>query len=187
MTLWNRLRSWLQSTLHRSCMENEMDTELRFHLESFADDLIRSGVPRQEALRRALAPQESRLHGGCRPDSRSRHRCQHRHLQPRQRNSPRWASLPPIRTARERHRNLSPRRGRRHARANPLPGHRRLRRRPRIQPHQLRRTRSSRRHDCFCRVFFHSRRPRATRPHSFPGRRSRRSGQLRHPQLLPLG
>ena len=53
MTLWNRLCSWLQSTLDRSRMENEMDTELRFHLQSFADDLIRSGVPRQEALRRA--------------------------------------------------------------------------------------------------------------------------------------
>ncbi len=30
-----------------------MDAELRFHLEAFAEDLIRSGVPRQEALRRA--------------------------------------------------------------------------------------------------------------------------------------
>jgi macrolide transport system ATP-binding/permease protein len=34
-------------------MESEMDAELRFHLESYAEDLIRSGVPRQEALRRA--------------------------------------------------------------------------------------------------------------------------------------
>ncbi|HKN75091.1 MAG TPA: ABC transporter permease [Candidatus Acidoferrum sp.] len=53
MTLGSRLRSWLQSTLHRSRMENEMDAELRFHLQSFADDLIRSGVPREESLRRA--------------------------------------------------------------------------------------------------------------------------------------
>jgi predicted permease len=30
-----------------------MDAELRFHLETYADDLIRSGVPRDEALRRA--------------------------------------------------------------------------------------------------------------------------------------
>jgi putative ABC transport system permease protein len=30
-----------------------MDAELRFHLESYADDLIRTGIPRDEALRRA--------------------------------------------------------------------------------------------------------------------------------------
>jgi predicted permease len=34
-------------------MESEMDTEFRFHLESFTDDLVRNGVPRQEATRRA--------------------------------------------------------------------------------------------------------------------------------------
>ena len=30
-----------------------MDAELRFHIAAFAEDLVRSGVPRQEALRRA--------------------------------------------------------------------------------------------------------------------------------------
>jgi putative ABC transport system permease protein len=34
-------------------MESEMDAELLFHVQSFADDLMRSGVPREEALRRA--------------------------------------------------------------------------------------------------------------------------------------
>jgi hypothetical protein len=34
-------------------MENEMDAELRFHIEAFAEDLVRRGVPREEALRRA--------------------------------------------------------------------------------------------------------------------------------------
>jgi hypothetical protein len=34
-------------------MESQMDTELRFHIETFAEDLIRIGIPRQEALRRA--------------------------------------------------------------------------------------------------------------------------------------
>jgi putative ABC transport system permease protein len=34
-------------------MENEMDAELRFHLEEYAEDLMRGGVPRQEAMRRA--------------------------------------------------------------------------------------------------------------------------------------
>ena len=37
----------------RSRMEREMDAELRFHIEAFAEDLVRSGVPREEALRRA--------------------------------------------------------------------------------------------------------------------------------------
>jgi putative ABC transport system permease protein len=53
MTLWSRLRSWLQTIRQRSRMESEMDAELRFHVEAYADDLIRSGVPRPEALRRA--------------------------------------------------------------------------------------------------------------------------------------
>src|SRR6266481_8396643 len=53
MTLWNRLRSWVQAILRRSRMESEMDGELRFHIEAYAGDLIRSGVPRSEAMRRA--------------------------------------------------------------------------------------------------------------------------------------
>lgn len=53
MTQWNRFRSWLRSALGRPQMENEMDAELRFHLEAYADDLISKGVPRGEALRRA--------------------------------------------------------------------------------------------------------------------------------------
>jgi predicted permease len=53
MTLWNRLRSWLQTILQRDRLESEMDAELRFHMEAYAEDLVRNGVPRQEALRRA--------------------------------------------------------------------------------------------------------------------------------------
>src|SRR6266513_3642250 len=53
MTMWSRVRSWLRSMMHRSRMESEMDAELRFHVEEFAEDLVRSGVPRDEALRRA--------------------------------------------------------------------------------------------------------------------------------------
>jgi predicted permease len=52
MRLWARLRSWLGATMRRR-MESEMDAELRFHLESYAEDLINSGASRQEALRRA--------------------------------------------------------------------------------------------------------------------------------------
>jgi hypothetical protein len=34
-------------------MESEMDAELRFHMEAFTDDLVRGGVSRAEAARRA--------------------------------------------------------------------------------------------------------------------------------------
>jgi predicted permease len=53
MTFWRRFRSWLSATLRRSRMESEMDAELRFHIEAFAEDLVRSGVSREEATRRA--------------------------------------------------------------------------------------------------------------------------------------
>ena len=53
MTLPHRLRSWLHATLRRSRLESEMDTELRFHVQSYADDLMRKGVTKDEALRRA--------------------------------------------------------------------------------------------------------------------------------------
>src|SRR5438034_843618 len=53
MRAWNRFESWLRAVTQRSRMEGEMDAELRFHIETFAEDLVRSGVPREEALRRA--------------------------------------------------------------------------------------------------------------------------------------
>ena len=53
MTLWSKLRSWSQTTLRRSRVESEMDAEIRFHIEAFAADLVRSGVSREEAMRRA--------------------------------------------------------------------------------------------------------------------------------------
>ena len=40
MTLWSRLRSWLSATVGRSRMESEMDAELRFHIEAFAEDFL---------------------------------------------------------------------------------------------------------------------------------------------------
>jgi predicted permease len=39
--------------LRRGRVENEMDEELRFHMEAHADDLVRRGVPRDEAMRQA--------------------------------------------------------------------------------------------------------------------------------------
>jgi hypothetical protein len=53
MTLWSRIRSWLRAMVGRSRMESEMDAELRFHMKAYAEDLLRGGVPRQEAMRRA--------------------------------------------------------------------------------------------------------------------------------------
>src|SRR5215467_12294757 len=53
MTLWNRFRFWVLAVLGRGRMEREMDAELRFHIEAFAEDLVRTGVTREEALRRA--------------------------------------------------------------------------------------------------------------------------------------
>src|SRR5438045_6613395 len=53
MKAWRRFVSWMRALLRRSRMESEMDAELRFHIEAFAEDLVRNGVPREEALRRA--------------------------------------------------------------------------------------------------------------------------------------
>jgi len=50
-----RLRSWLRASFHRSRMESDMERELRFHMERYAEDLVRNGVPPEEARRRARA------------------------------------------------------------------------------------------------------------------------------------
>ncbi|MGH9683510.1 MAG: ADOP family duplicated permease [Candidatus Acidiferrales bacterium] len=53
MKLLAWLRSFASALFHRSDMEDEMDEELRSHIEQRADDLERSGLPRAEAGRRA--------------------------------------------------------------------------------------------------------------------------------------
>jgi len=53
MRIWSQIQSWARAMMRRSRMEREMDAELRFHVEAFAEDLMRSGVTREEALRRA--------------------------------------------------------------------------------------------------------------------------------------
>jgi hypothetical protein len=53
MTIFRRFRHRLRATLDRSRQESEIDAELRFHLDSYANDLISQGVPREEAFRRA--------------------------------------------------------------------------------------------------------------------------------------
>ena len=53
MRLWSRVWSSMRVVARRSRLEREMDAELRFHIETFAEDLVRAGAPREEAERRA--------------------------------------------------------------------------------------------------------------------------------------
>ncbi len=55
MSLRSRLRTWWRAVAHPRATAAQIDEELRFHVESYAEDLVRSGVPREEALRRAKA------------------------------------------------------------------------------------------------------------------------------------
>src|SRR5579862_406619 len=48
-----RLKSLFNAFTNRSRQEHEMDDELRSHIERHAEDLVRSGIPRREAERRA--------------------------------------------------------------------------------------------------------------------------------------
>jgi hypothetical protein len=48
-----KLRSLFRGLFRRSAVESGMNDEVRFHIESRAYDLIRSGLSREEALRRA--------------------------------------------------------------------------------------------------------------------------------------
>ena len=51
--MFARMRSVWLSLRHRAQFESELDDEMRFHVEARADDLIRSGLSRSEAVRRA--------------------------------------------------------------------------------------------------------------------------------------
>ena len=48
-----RIRSWWSASAHRSRFEDEMRTEMAFHLQAYVDDLIASGMAPAEARRRA--------------------------------------------------------------------------------------------------------------------------------------
>ena len=51
--MFARLRSLWQTFWNRSRFERDIDDEMRFHLETRTEDLIRSGLSREEARRRA--------------------------------------------------------------------------------------------------------------------------------------
>ncbi|HMF59415.1 MAG TPA: ABC transporter permease, partial [Vicinamibacterales bacterium] len=48
-----RLMSILRALARRGGFEDAMSEELRFHIDQYADDLVRGGMPRGEAMRRA--------------------------------------------------------------------------------------------------------------------------------------
>lgn len=53
MTQGSRWWSWLKAMARRPRVESEMDAELLFHIEAHATELLRRGIPREEAFRRA--------------------------------------------------------------------------------------------------------------------------------------
>jgi hypothetical protein len=53
MTLIAQIRSVVAGLLRRNRIEGSMSDEMRFHIEAYTRDLIRSGVPPDDAVRRA--------------------------------------------------------------------------------------------------------------------------------------
>src|ERR1700728_4867043 len=53
MNLLARFFSWLKWMVKGQRLESEMETEVRFHIESRAADLVRKGLSQQEAMRQA--------------------------------------------------------------------------------------------------------------------------------------
>ena len=51
--MFARLRSFLGAWTRRERFEDTLDEEVRFHLEACTEELVRAGVPRREAARRA--------------------------------------------------------------------------------------------------------------------------------------
>jgi predicted permease len=53
MSFSSRIQSWTKALLRRSRTESDMDSELRAHIAAYTEDLVRSGSPEKEAMRRA--------------------------------------------------------------------------------------------------------------------------------------
>ena len=49
------MRTWWRAVIRGADVDAQVDEELRFHIESYAEDLMRGGTPREEAIRRARA------------------------------------------------------------------------------------------------------------------------------------
>jgi predicted permease len=55
MGMQSRLSTWLRAVARGEQVNAQVDDELRFHIESYAEDLMRSGMQREEAMHRAHA------------------------------------------------------------------------------------------------------------------------------------
>jgi predicted permease len=55
MSFASRFKTWLKAITRREQLNSEIENELTFHIENRADDLMREGLSREEALRRARA------------------------------------------------------------------------------------------------------------------------------------
>jgi predicted permease len=55
MSLSSRMRTWWRAVTRRADMDAQVDEELRFHIESHAEDLMRGGMACEEAMQRARA------------------------------------------------------------------------------------------------------------------------------------
>lgn len=53
MSMSSRVRTWWRAMRRGSDVDAQIDEELRFHIENYAEDLIRGGIAREVALRRA--------------------------------------------------------------------------------------------------------------------------------------
>jgi predicted permease len=55
MRLLSRISTWWRAVSRGRELDRQIGEELKFHIESYAEDLVRDGLPRDEALRRARA------------------------------------------------------------------------------------------------------------------------------------
>ncbi len=55
MNFQSRVRTWWRAVARREALDAQVDEELRFHIESYAEDLMRGGMSREAAMRRARA------------------------------------------------------------------------------------------------------------------------------------
>ncbi len=53
MSVLSRIRTWWRAILHGTRIGNEVEAELQFHIDTYADDLVRRGMPPEEAARQA--------------------------------------------------------------------------------------------------------------------------------------
>ncbi len=55
MSLMSRMITWGRAVTRRGRVDAQVDEELQFHVEHYAEDLVRGGMKREEAVRRARA------------------------------------------------------------------------------------------------------------------------------------